>query len=180
MVSGPLPAPPPPERGDRDEPTIRDQPPAPHRLPPQAPPRTASPGGPPSGAPPWGASPPSGPPPPGWQAPPRRWDAREQRGTDGVAIAALVTGIVGILASLVPFIGALFSLPLGLAAIVCGIVALRRGVQRGLGIAGLVMGVVAFLITIAWWALLIPFRNWQGFEEFGNLSVGLLHTIGLS
>jgi thiamine transporter ThiT len=103
----------------------------------------------------------------------------DQRGTDGVAIAALVTGLIALLASFVPFVGALFSVPFALAAVVLGIMAMRRRVQRGFGVAGLVLGILALLITVAWWALLIPFRTMGGFEEFGDVSLLLPGLLAL-
>lgn len=78
------------------------------------------------------------------------WSPSEQRTTDGVAIAALVTGILGLLASLIPVVGLFVGVPLALAAIVCGIIGLRRGFQRGLAIGGLVTGALAILVSIAY------------------------------
>lgn len=172
MVSGPLPAPPPPERGDHDDPTLRG---GSSSTPAPPPPAAGGTPPPPGGPPTWNQS---RPPAPAWPSPPPAGATPAERGTDGVAVAALVTGVLGLLASFLPFIGALFSLPLGIAAIVLGVLAMRRGVQRGFGVAGLVMGLVALLITVAWWALLIPFRAWEGFEEFGNVSLTLVQSAG--
>ena len=66
-----------------------------------------------------------------------------------MAIAALVTGILGLLASIIPF-GLLLGVPLAIAAIVCGIIGMRRRIQRGLAIGGVVTGVLALLVSVAW------------------------------
>jgi hypothetical protein len=72
-----------------------------------------------------------------------------------MGIAALVLGIVGLLASLVPCVG-MFAIPLTLLAVLFGALGLRRpkdGTQapgRGMAIAGLVCGVLGTLIAIVY------------------------------
>lgn len=145
MVSGPLPPPP-----------RRDGPPAGWQAPSgpgAAPPSSPSPPPPPSASPPW--SPGGGYGPSGRSGPgsPSGWSP-QQRPTDGVAIAAIVTGSLGLLASLIPVIGWFIGVPLALAALVCGFIGLRRGIQRGLSIGGLVTGALAILVSIAYGVLL--------------------------
>lgn len=63
----------------------------------------------------------------------------------GLAIAALVVGIVAFLTGLVPVLGAI----VGLAAIGLGIFALFKKQVKGLGITGIVLGAVAVISSIA-------------------------------
>jgi hypothetical protein len=104
-------------------------------------------GAPPPGAPPAGAAPQwSGPPPagqwggqPGYPAQPR----------NGLGIAALILGILGLLSSIV-VIGAL---P-GLIAVVLGFVGMgkaKRGeaTNRGVALAGVITGALAVLVAVA-------------------------------
>lgn len=73
--------------------------------------------------------------------------------SNGLGIAALVTGIIALLLSLIPVIG-FISWILAPAAIILGIVGMRqRDVPRGMAIAGLATGGVALLICIMWAAL---------------------------
>ena len=70
------------------------------------------------------------------------------KGNNGLSIASLVLGILGILTSLFG-IGWLF----GIAALVTGIIGLvqinnKGGGGKGMAIAGLVCGVLSFLIPI--------------------------------
>lgn len=112
--------------------------------PPQAPP-----------PPPPGGQPP---PPPGGQAPPpQSWDdpggaPPSQQGSNGLAIAALVTGIIGLLLSWIPFVNVL-ALVLGIVAVGTGIAGVRRtrapGVGgKGLAVGGLVTGIIAILVSL--------------------------------
>lgn len=65
--------------------------------------------------------------------------AHEQQQDNGMAIAAFVLGII----SLTGF-GALTGIP----AIITGFLSLKNPVNKGLGIAGLVMGGIATIITL--------------------------------
>jgi uncharacterized membrane protein len=66
--------------------------------------------------------------------------------TNGLAIAALVVGIVAIISGWIPFWG----LIVGIAAIVLGILGLRKAGGKGMAIAGLVTGALGAL-----WGLVI-------------------------
>ena len=83
--------------------------------------------------------------------------------TAGLAITALVLGIVGIVTSCVGI-----GLLLGIAAVILGVIALGQTKQpqvqgRGMAIGGIGTGVVAVLATIAlgvmWFALTVPVLN---------------------
>ena len=84
---------------------------------------------------------------------PRRRGERSQ--PNGVATAALVCGIL----SCVLF-ACFLNLPLGAAAVVCGVVGLgraaRTGTGRGLSIAGIVLGVIGLMLTPIMIAMLLP------------------------
>jgi len=81
----------------------------------------------------------------------------------GIAVGALVVGILAFLVGLVPFLG----LVLALVGIVLGILALRRP-GRGLGITGLILSAVAFVANVAviLVVLLVPWGSIaDGFER---------------
>lgn len=115
----------------------------------------------PSSSDPWGSGPPSPTPPP--PTPPQRpsdpWPAPQQQqgpapatGTDPLAIVALVLGILAL-----PFF---WVFVLGIAAIVCGAIALsrigrtRRG-GRGMAIAGVVLGAASLVLGALIVAILV-------------------------
>jgi len=62
----------------------------------------------------------------------------------GLAIAALVVGIVAFLSGLAP----VFGLIVGAAAVVLGILALRRGQSKGFAVTGLALGAVGALTSL--------------------------------
>ena len=66
----------------------------------------------------------------------------------GLAIAALVLGIVGVCLSFIPIINNL-AFFLGILAIIFGIIPLVKKSGKGLAIAGLVLGIAAIGITLA-------------------------------
>ncbi|HVM14516.1 MAG TPA: hypothetical protein VM287_09315, partial [Egibacteraceae bacterium] len=76
----------------------------------------------------------------------------QQQQPNGVAIAALVCGIVALLLSWIPLIN-LLAVVLGIAAIVTGALGIRRANlpgygQKGLAVGGLVTGGIAFLLSV--------------------------------
>lgn len=107
------------------------------------------------------SQPPQAPPPPppsGDQPPPAQsWDdpgggPPSQQRSNGLAIAALVCGIIALLLSWIPFVNVL-ALVLGIAAVATGIGGIRRtrtpGVgQKGLAVGGLVTGIIAILLSL--------------------------------
>lgn len=89
------------------------------------------------------------PPPPAAAPFPPSAAAPVQHHASGLAIAALVLGIVGLLAGMVPFLCFVAFLP-AVAAVVVGAVALRkRTTRRGMGLAGLILGGVGILVALA-------------------------------
>lgn len=81
--------------------------------------------------------------------------AAEQKPGSGLAIASLVSGILGILTGIF-----IYGVALGLAGIVLGIVALvqvRRGAAsgKGLAIGGIVTGVVSFVVAAVTIAVIV-------------------------
>ncbi len=109
-----------------------------------------TPGSAPSGEPPQGYAPPQGYTAPGYGTPPAYGPARPR--ANGMAVASLVLGLVGII------LFVLFAIP-SLLAVIFGIVALRQiaasgGAQggRGMAIAGVVLGaveIVLFVVALA-------------------------------
>ena len=83
--------------------------------------------------------------PPANDMPPAN-SAPENKSGSAVAVVALVFGIIAILFGIIPFVGILALVP-AIVAVVCGIVAMK-GVRRGMGIAGLVLGIVTMVIVI--------------------------------
>ncbi len=69
----------------------------------------------------------------------------QQPQSNGLAITALVLGIVAIVTCWLPLLGGL----VGIAAIVLGAVALRKRQSKGMSITGVITGVVGLLASIA-------------------------------
>src|SRR5690554_4375935 len=62
----------------------------------------------------------------------------------GLAIAALVVGIMAFLLGLIPVFGAI----VGLTAVVFGILAMRKNQSKGMSIAGIVLGGLAAVVSM--------------------------------
>ena len=62
----------------------------------------------------------------------------------GLSIAALVLGLVGLLAWILPIIG----LPVGVVGLVLGIVGIKKGARKR-AVAGIVLSIISLLLTIA-------------------------------
>ncbi|MBC7943260.1 DUF4190 and DUF4352 domain-containing protein [Candidatus Saccharibacteria bacterium] len=71
--------------------------------------------------------------------------------SNGLAIAAMVIGIVAFLLGWVPFLG----FALGVTAIVLGIVGLKKSTGKGMSIAGLVTGGLAVLLNLVFVAIFL-------------------------
>ena len=72
------------------------------------------------------------------------------RGSNGMATAGLVTGLVGLLLSwLIPIVG----LILGVLGVVLGGVARSRNGASGQATAGIVLGVLAIIASIVFWVI---------------------------
>lgn len=66
---------------------------------------------------------------------------------NGMAVAALVLGIVGSVFGLIPILG-LIALPLGILAIIFGFVGRKRSIGRGMALAGILTGALALLLAV--------------------------------
>jgi uncharacterized membrane protein len=108
----------------------------------------------------YGTPPPPPPPPPGYGAPGPYGAAQPSR-TSGLAIASLVTGILGIfpccLVGIVSILGIVF-----------GVVARKnidasQGAEKGRGMAtaGLICGVVGLVIGIVYWIVVVATGNYE-------------------
>jgi hypothetical protein len=96
------------------------------------------------------------PPPPAhvaWQ-PGGPGPAGQTGGSNRMALAALVLGIGAFVLSLVPVLGAFLAIPLGIVAIILGVLGHRRAKRTtsgiGLAVGGLVTGMLAILIALVW------------------------------
>lgn len=104
------------------------------------------------------------PPPPGPYAQPAYAPPPMQPSPSGLAIAALVTGILSVLTSC---ICGLLSVPLSLAAIITGILGLNQcnrephRTGKGMAIAGLVCGIVGIVLMVAVFILMIAMDGSQ-------------------
>lgn len=81
--------------------------------------------------------------------------------SDGLAIAALVVGIISLFTSLCN----LFGLPFSIAAIVLGILGIRRG-GGGKATAGLILGIISFVLALIVFAVGVWFMQSGFLEEF--------------
>ncbi|THV43155.1 hypothetical protein [Glycomyces buryatensis] len=80
--------------------------------------------------------------------------------SNGFGVAALVLGLISAGLCWIPLFNLLTSLLPGLLAVIFGIVGIatsgkRGGKGKGTGITGLILGVVALAVTIAWTAFLV-------------------------
>lgn len=96
---------------------------------------------------------------------------------NGLGIAALCCGLVGILIGLIPFMF-LGAGALGILAIVFGIVGIRRvgrgeASNRGMAIAGLVTGVAAFALGIVGVSIMVSGLNSIS-NEFDHLDTSVV------
>lgn len=94
-------------------------------------------------APPPEAPPPASPPP----------AAPQKQASNGLAIAALITGILAAAVAFVPLFGMIVAIPGGIAAIVLGIFARNRAKEvggAGLAMAGIITGAAAIVISLVW------------------------------
>lgn len=79
--------------------------------------------------------------------------------TNGTATTGGVLGIVALPVSLIPLIGWLFGIPLGILAVVFGAIGMSRsgkmgGLGRSMAISGLVLGITTLALKII--GLLVP------------------------
>lgn len=79
--------------------------------------------------------------------PPSRPDDRDGDQGNLLSVLSLCAGIGGLVVSLGPVLFAVFGFALGATAVLCGILALRARQQRGLAIAGFVLGALTLLFA---------------------------------
>lgn len=70
-----------------------------------------------------------------------------QKRSTGLAVASLVLGILGLLASPWP-LASYVAVLLSLLAVIFGIIAVRRPVGKGMAVAGLILGGIALVVSI--------------------------------
>lgn len=80
----------------------------------------------------------------------------EKKPTSGLGVASLVTGIIALFSAFVPLLN-LLSFPFVLLAVIFGGVGIWQTVKgtkggKGIAIAGLVLGVLALVVTVAMYA----------------------------
>lgn len=126
------------------------------------------------------SQPPQAPPPPppsgdGGHSPNRgTWDQSTgapsgQSESNGLAIAALVCGIIGLLLSWIP-VANILGLVLGIVAVGTGIGGMRRAGdprygQKGLAVGGLVTGSIAILLSLLIFAAMATLLNDPDFRQ---------------
>ncbi len=161
-------------RGPEEEPSGNPPPPPP------PPPGAPGPGG---GVPPIGGGVPpigGGVPPTGGGVPPTGGPASWSPGppsassdNNGVALAALVVGVVSVLFAVVGlFVLPLFlSIPGGVVAVVLGVIGRRRaaaGAERsGQAVTGLITGIIALVVSAIWIAVVVVLGG-QFLSEFSS------------
>lgn len=72
----------------------------------------------------------------------------EAKGGSGLAVAALVLGILAIINSFIPFLNVI-SYVFAILAVIFGIIGIVKKNGKGMAIAGLVMGILTFIIATA-------------------------------
>jgi hypothetical protein len=66
----------------------------------------------------------------------------------GLAIAGMVCGIVGAVFAFIPACDLFIAVPLGVIAIIMGAIGMKSPTHKGMGIAGVVLGIVAVGLSI--------------------------------
>lgn len=95
---------------------------------------------------------------------PGQGEDADSRSQDTLAIVALALGIAALVMSAIPFYGVGFALPLGVVALVLGILARRRRpTGKGMATAGAATGGLALVVTSVW--LVTMFAPWWGFRS---------------
>lgn len=95
------------------------------------------------------------------------WGQPQPRPSNGLAIAALVVGVVALLVCAVPLVNVV-GLVGGIAAVVLGVLGLRKAKAgasgRGLSVAGIVVGAVAAVVSAVVLALTAMLTTWAESE----------------
>jgi hypothetical protein len=66
---------------------------------------------------------------------------------NGLAVTALVLGIVGLVLYLVPFL----PYPLAILAIIFGLIGMKKQVKKGFGLTGVITGIITIGLKIWFW-----------------------------
>ncbi len=115
--------------------------------------------------------PPPGGNPPAWGAPPDA--ASAQQDDNGVALGAMVTGIVSLLLAIVGFLvlPLLLAVPGGVVAIVLGVMGRKRAragaARAGQALTGLLTGIAAVVVSGVWIAIVVVLGS-SFLEEFSD------------
>jgi VIT1/CCC1 family predicted Fe2+/Mn2+ transporter len=66
---------------------------------------------------------------------------------NGLAVTSMVLGIVGLVLVLVPFL----PYPLGILAIIFGLISMKSPFKKGFAVTGLITGIVTILLKVLFW-----------------------------
>ncbi|GIO27073.1 DUF4190 domain-containing protein [Ornithinibacillus bavariensis] len=70
--------------------------------------------------------------------------------SNGLGITSMVLGIVGLVLVFVPGL----PYPLGILAIIFGLIAMKNPVKKGFAITGLITGIITIILKVLFWAAL--------------------------
>ncbi len=75
-----------------------------------------------------------------------------------MGIAALIIGIVAVILGLVPGCGLVFGLPPAIIGLILGIIEIKvkskKQAPKGMGVAGLILNIIAIVVIIIWTTVL--------------------------
>lgn len=97
----------------------------------------------------------------------------EETKKSGLATAAMVLGIIGIVLSFLPVINNV-AFVLGILAVIFSIICLVKKVGKGKAIAGLVLGILAIIITLAMQSLFVKAVDDAFTETFADRTEEIL------
>lgn len=98
------------------------------------------------------------------------------RGDDTLAIVALALGIAALAMSFIPFYGMGLAIPLGIVALVLGLLSRsRRSSGQGMATVGAVTGGLALVVTVA--MVLVMFFPFWGFSRESSISTTATETV---
>lgn len=66
---------------------------------------------------------------------------------NGLAVAAMVLGIIGLVLSMIPFI----PYPLAILAIVFGVIGMKKQIKKGFAVTGLITGLITIGLKVWFW-----------------------------
>lgn len=78
----------------------------------------------------------------------------ERNEGNGLAVAALVCGIIGLVLGLIPFMG-WFMLPLWILAIIFGFIGMKKPIRAGMAKAGLIIGAITVVYKFGFWIMVL-------------------------